>query len=80
MTRGTHGKSSWPWQFPRNFPKHEATAVLMYNMLVDIWGSCYNRYEIEIKNLGQDSSAGSYGDGPATFEDDGSPETRARTG
>ncbi|KMW67629.1 uncharacterized protein BDCG_00180 [Blastomyces dermatitidis ER-3] len=34
-------------------------AVLMYNMLVDIWGSCYNRYEIEIKNLGQDSSAGS---------------------
>ncbi|KLJ07767.1 hypothetical protein EMPG_16762 [Blastomyces silverae] len=48
-----------PWQFPRNFPKHEATAAQMYNMLVDIWGSYYNGYEIEMKNLGQDSSAGS---------------------
>ncbi|QSS53424.1 hypothetical protein I7I53_00681 [Histoplasma capsulatum var. duboisii H88] len=76
MTRGTHGKSYRPWQFPRNFPKHAATAQQMYSMLVDIWGSYYNGYEIEMKNLGQHSSAGSYADGPATFESD-SPKTRA---
>ncbi|KAK2790252.1 hypothetical protein FQN53_000018 [Emmonsiellopsis sp. PD_33] len=74
MTKGTHGKSYWPWQFPKNFPTHEVTAARMYDFLAKIWGGHYNGYEIEMKELSQDSTAGSDTRGPAKFEDDGSPK------
>lgn len=76
MTRGTHGKSYWPWQFPKNFPKHEATTAQMYALLANIWGDHYNGYEIKMTELSQDSTAGSEFEGPAHYEGDGRPEVR----
>ncbi|KKZ65330.1 hypothetical protein EMCG_08846 [[Emmonsia] crescens] len=68
MTRGAHGKSYRPWQFPKNFPKHKATTAQMYALLANTWGDHYNGYEIKMKELSQDSTAGSDFEGPANFE------------
>ncbi|KAK2782177.1 hypothetical protein FQN52_001015 [Onygenales sp. PD_12] len=78
MTRGTHGKFSWPWQFPMNFPKHEVTAARMYAILANIWGGHYNGYETERKEPSQDLLTFWDATGPAHFTRRGDPDVLAQ--
>ncbi|KAK2794368.1 hypothetical protein FQN52_008727 [Onygenales sp. PD_12] len=59
MTRGTHSKSYYPWQFPRNFPKHQFTATYMYEALCFQWANSYKGYETENVPLRHDSTTSS---------------------
>lgn len=59
ITKGTHGKSYWPWQFPQNFPRSEQTAIYTFNILVHRWANTYNGYVAKTVPLGPDSTAGS---------------------
>lgn len=59
ITRGSHGKSYWPWKFPQNFAKSQETAMYMYRSLVQRWVNSYNGYQPEMTRLEPDSTAGS---------------------
>lgn len=58
MTRGSHGKSYFPWQFPQMFPKSDDTVRTMYDILVQRWVNAYDGYETEKVPLQADFTAG----------------------
>jgi hypothetical protein len=45
MTRGSHGKSYYPWQFPSgNFSKRDELIEATYKLISDSWVNSYNGY------------------------------------
>ncbi|OJJ43557.1 hypothetical protein ASPZODRAFT_19280 [Penicilliopsis zonata CBS 506.65] len=59
LTRGSHGKSYFPWQFPLNFPKSNAVADKAYRLLAERWVPTYHGYRPRMVHLQPDSTAGS---------------------
>jgi len=58
MTRGSHGKSYYPWQFPSgNFPKRDELIEATYKMISDSWVDSYNGYRPKFISLRPDSTA-----------------------
>ncbi|KAJ9350539.1 hypothetical protein DTO027B9_6931 [Paecilomyces variotii] len=69
-TRGTHGKSYWPWQFPQNFSRSQETAACMYQLLARRWVDSYDGYVAEKVHFGPDSTAASQTSQTVTWEKD----------
>ncbi|KAK2756133.1 hypothetical protein FQN54_005541 [Arachnomyces sp. PD_36] len=73
ITRGSHGKSYWPWKFPdpSNFSKSDETAEYTYRILAQRWVNTYEGYQPEKVQLIQpDFTAGSDMSPPLVGEDD----------
>lgn len=70
ITKGSHGKSYWPWQFPQNFAKSQETVEYMYDNLVESWVNSYDGYVPEMVQLEPDSTAGSQASRTVDWDDD----------
>jgi len=62
MTRGSHGKSYYPWQFPSgNFSKRDELIEATYKLISDSWVDSYSGYRPKLISLHTDSTAQSGG-------------------
>jgi hypothetical protein len=57
VTKGSHNKSCWPWQFPQSFPKSETVLSLTYSFIAQRWVGSYDGYVVQLVPLAPDSDA-----------------------
>jgi hypothetical protein len=72
-TKGSHGKSYHPWQFPpQAFPKRDAVLKWTYGIIVNQWAKSYNGYRHKYVPVVPDSTAQSAPSNPwLDSEDEG---------
>jgi len=57
MTKGSHAKSYYPWQFPQAFPGRDAVIRSTYQIIANGWASTYDGYRTKFVPLRADSTA-----------------------
>jgi hypothetical protein len=57
VTKGSHNKSCWPWQFPQSFPKSDMVLSLTYSFIAQRWVGSYDGYVVQRVPLAPDSDA-----------------------
>jgi OTT_1508-like deaminase len=80
VTRGSHGKSYWPWQFPQfppSLPRSDTVLRETYRTIADRWVVDYDGYTVYRVALGPDSEAQSGTSGSYTNEP--TPDLTAQT-
>ena len=65
VTKGSHNKSYWPWQFPQSFPKSDMVLSTTYQFIAQRWVGSYDGYMVRRSPLSPDSdpqsgTSGSY--------------------
>jgi len=56
-TKGSYGKSYWPWQFPPSFAKRDAVLFRTYQFIAYHWVKSYSGYKVKRVPLAPDSEA-----------------------
>lgn len=57
MTKGSHGKSYYPWQFPpQSFADKDDVLEATYSVIADLWVKTYNGYRPKFVPLRANSS------------------------
>src|SRR5271154_2898636 len=57
VTKGSHSKSYWPWQFPPSFPKSDIVLFHTYHFIAQRWVGSYDGYMVHRVPLSPDSDA-----------------------
>jgi hypothetical protein len=57
VTKGSHDKSYWPWQFPPSFPKRDKVLSNTYHFIARRWVGSYEGYMVRRVLLSPDSDA-----------------------
>lgn len=50
-TRGTHGKSYYPWMFPCTFPEQDVVGRFTYSIIAERWLQLYRGYRVHRNKL-----------------------------
>jgi hypothetical protein len=57
VTKGSHSKSYWPWQFPLSFPESDLVRFHTYHFIAQRWVGSYDGYMVRRVPLSPDSDA-----------------------
>jgi hypothetical protein len=69
VTKGSHSKSYWPWQFPPSFPESDIVRFHTYHFIARRWVGSYDGYMVHRALLSPDSDAQTGSSGSYTPDD-----------